>query len=139
MPIRWCIGIGERLPLPDSLLRGVLIMTALEWAGDPRRCIAEARRAVQPGGWLVVGYLPAGSTWAALYRRLADEGTEPWRSARFFTRAGVEALVGSSADAAEGAAYLPPWAPEPWEKADDAGRRAGNQPALEVLRWDLES
>jgi ubiquinone/menaquinone biosynthesis C-methylase UbiE len=137
--IRWCIGVGERLPLAESCLDGVLIMTALEWADDPQRCVAEAHRVVRPGGWLVVGILSALSPWAALYRRLADEGVAPWCSARFLTRADVVELVGAPPDAEEASVHLAPRAREPWAAAEDAGRRAGNHPALEVLRWDLEN
>jgi SAM-dependent methyltransferase len=137
LPIMWCIGVAERLPLASSCAGGALFMTALEWVDDPGQCVAEAIRVVRPGGWLAVGFLSAVSGWAALYRRLADEGVVPWSTARFFTRADVEALVGGPADAAEVAVHLAPQAGEPWAPAEEAGRRAGNRPALEVLRWDL--
>ncbi len=135
--VRWCAGVGEHLPLASASVNGVIFMTTLEWAPDPRRCAAEARRVVRPGGWLIIGFLSALSPWAALYRHRADEGAEPWRSARFFTRADVETLVGARAVRAEGVIHLAPQAVEPWPEADEAGRRAGNNPALEVLRWDL--
>jgi ubiquinone/menaquinone biosynthesis C-methylase UbiE len=138
LPIRWCIGVGEQLPLSGPCADGALIMTALEWSENPQRCVAEARRLLRPGGWLVIGFLSAVSPWAALYRQLADEGVRPWNSARFFTRADVEDLVGARADAEEHAVHLAPQAREPWTSAEEAGRRAGNQPALEVLRWNLE-
>jgi ubiquinone/menaquinone biosynthesis C-methylase UbiE len=137
LPVRWCIGACEHLPLGDARVDGALLMTVLEWAGDPQRCIDEARRVLRPGGWLVVGYLPALSPWAALYRRLADEGVAPWSTARFFVRGDLEALVGAPPDTDERAVYPAPQAEEPWEAADTAGRRAGNLPALEVLRWNL--
>jgi len=137
LPIRWCIGAGEHLPLVDARVDGALLMTVLEWAVDPERCIAEARRVLRPGGWLVVGFLSASSSWAALYRRLADEGVAPWSTARFFVRDGIERLVGAPPSAGEAAVYLAPEAEEPWEAADDDGRRDGNMPALEVMRWDL--
>jgi ubiquinone/menaquinone biosynthesis C-methylase UbiE len=135
--VRWCAGVGEHLPLASASVDGVIFMATLEWAPDPRRCAAEARRVVRPGGWLVIGFLSALSPWAALYRHRADEGAEPWQSARFFSRADVETLVGARAVRAEGVAHLAPQAFEPWPEADEAGRRAGNNPAMEVLRWDL--
>jgi SAM-dependent methyltransferase len=137
LPIRWCAAVGEHLPLAECSVDGALVMTTLEWVEDPQRCVVEARRVLRPGGWLVIGFLSALSPWAALYRRLADEGVEPWSSARFFTRADIENLVGALPVSAEAVVHLAPQACEPWAAAEDAGRRAGNQPALEVLRWNL--
>lgn len=137
LPIRWCAGVGEQLPLAMCSVDGVLVMTTLEWVEDPERCVDEARRILRPGGWLVIGYLSACSPWAALYRRLADEGVEPWSSARFFTRSEIKNLVSAPLVSVEGVVHLAPQAHEPWPAAEEAGRRAGNQPALEVLRWNL--
>lgn len=135
--VQWCAGVGERLPLASASVDGAMVVTTLEWATDPTACLAEVRRVVRPGGWLIIGFLSALSPWAALYRRRADEGLEPWRSARFFTRAEIEELVGARVARAEGVVHLAPDAREPWAEADDAGRRAGNHPAMEVLRWNL--
>jgi SAM-dependent methyltransferase len=137
LPIRWCAGVGEHLPLAECSVDGALVMTTLAWVEDPQRCVVEARRVVRPGGWLVIGFLSALSPWAALYRGLADEGIEPWSSARFFTRVDIENLVGAAPVSAEGVVHLAPQACEPWAAAEEAGRRAGNHPALEVLRWNL--
>jgi hypothetical protein len=99
--------------------------------------VDEARRITRPGGWLLIGFLSALSPWAALYRDRGDRGDEPWRSARFFARHDVEQLIGPPPDWTEGVVHLAPQANELWPMADDAGRRAGNQPAFEVLRWNL--
>lgn len=112
-------------------------MTTLEWVEDPLRCVSEARRVLRPSGWLVIGFLSALSPWAAFYRWQADQCVEPWRSAHFFTRTDIVDLVGASPDSADGILHLAPQAREPWEAAETAGRRAGNQPALEVLQWKL--
>ena len=139
LPIRWCAGVGERLPLEPSSLSGALVMATLEWVEDPQGCVDEALRVLRPGGRLVVGFLTALSPWAALYRRQADEGAEPWNSARFFTRADIVQLVGAEPDSVEGAVHFAPQAAEPWTVAENAGRRAGNEPAMEVLQWTLTS
>jgi SAM-dependent methyltransferase len=137
LPIRWCAGVGEHLPLEQSSLNGALVMATLEWVEDPQGCVDEALRVLRPGGWLVVGFLTALSPWAARYHRRADQGAEPWKSARFFTRADIVQLVGVEPDSVEGVVHLAPEAAEPWTAADNAGRRAGNQPAMEVLQWIL--
>lgn len=135
--IHWCAGVGERLPLASVSVDGAMIVTALEWATDPAAWFTEVRRVVRPGGWLVMVILSALSPWAALYRRKADEGLEPWRSARFFTSEEVADLVGTPPVWSESVVHLAPQAHEPWSEAEKAGRRAGNPPALEVLRWNI--
>jgi SAM-dependent methyltransferase len=136
LSIHWCAGVGEHLPLAACSVDAALIMTTIEWVENPQGCVVEALRVLRPGGTLVIGFLSPLSPWAALYRSLAREGAEPWSSARFFTRADIVALVGTEPVSVEGVVHLAPQAIEPWTAADDAGRRAGNQPAVEVLRWN---
>lgn len=135
--LRWCAGTGEQVPLATSSVDGAMIVTALEWATDPQAWIDEVHRVVRTGGWLVVVILCALSPFAALYRHLGDGGVEPWRSARFFTRDVMAELVGSPPGWAEGTVHLAPQAREPFSEADESGIRAGNPPALEVLRWNI--
>jgi SAM-dependent methyltransferase len=139
LPVSWCTGVGERLPLADRSTDTAVLMTVLEWVDDPKRCVREVERVVRPGGRLIIGYLCALSPWAARYRRRADDGEAPWTDASFFTRSDIEDLVGSEPAGAEGVVHLAPDAVEPWPDADAAGRRAGNRPAVEVLRWNLTS
>lgn len=135
--ITWYDSIAEALPFDDGSFACAVFFTALEFVEDPERAIREAIRVVRSGGWLVVGFLHALSPWVALYRRLGEQGEEPWCAARFYTREDIERWVGSSAEASEAAVFLAPGAAEPYDTADAAGVRAGNAPALEILRWRI--
>jgi ubiquinone/menaquinone biosynthesis C-methylase UbiE len=135
MPIDWHDGRAEDLPFPDAGFDGALFFTTLEFVARPADALREALRVVRPAGWLVVGFLHACSAWTAAYRRLADGGAMPWAAARFFTRDDLEHAAGDPAERSERAVHLAPEAEPPFEEAERAGMRAGNAPALEVLRW----
>lgn len=134
-PATWLDGAAERLPTADAAFDAVLLTTVLEFVADPDRALAEAWRALRPGGTLVVGILDARSPWVALYRHLADAGVAPWTSARFVVPADVEAWLGRPAAGESACVHLAPDAEPPFAEADEAGRRAGNHAALSVLRW----
>lgn len=133
--VEWCEGRAEHLPFDDGRFDGALFFAALEFVADPGAALPEAFRVVRPGGWIVVAYLNALSPWAASSRHEADRGIPPWNAATFFTRDDIEALAGSPPWKTAAAAWLGPFAAPPFEEADDAGQRAGNAPALEILLW----
>lgn len=135
LSIRWIDARAEQLPCPDASFDGAVFFTALEFVADPPAALQESLRVVRPGGWVIVGLLNALSVWTALYRYKADRGVMPWTAARFATRKEVEGWMGFAAEQSNAAIYLSPQATEPFDEADRAGRRAGNPPALEVLRW----
>ena len=135
LPINWCDAQAELLPFRDGSFHGVLMFTTLEFVQRPAQALPEAWRVVCPGGWMVVGCLHPLSPWAALYRFRAERGAMPWATAQFFCRDDIEQYMGHPADAAAAAVYLAPQARAPFAEAEAAGKRAGNQPALEILRW----
>jgi ubiquinone/menaquinone biosynthesis C-methylase UbiE len=130
----WVAARGEALPLPAGTFDVVLLFTTLEFVEDVEKVLAEARRVLRPGGRLVVGILEALSPWAALYRRLGEEGVRPWKEARFLSREDLRRLLGPP-EAEAGAVFLAPEAQPPFPDADRAGQRAGNRPALYLGRW----
>jgi ubiquinone/menaquinone biosynthesis C-methylase UbiE len=136
LPIYWCDARAEGLPFRDASFDGAVLFTTLEFVQRPAQALAEARRVVCPGGWVVVGFLHALSPWVALYRHRADRGAMPWAAAQFFTREDVERLMGVPADVAASAVHLAPQAVAPFADAERAGQRAGNQPAMEIVRWN---
>lgn len=130
----WVEGQGEALPFPEGSFDVVLLFTALEFVEDVGKTLSEARRVLKPGGSLLVGILEALSPWAALYRRLGEEGVPPWPHARFLTREDLKDLLGPPEAEGE-AVFLAPEAKPPFAEADGAGRRAGNRGALYLGRW----
>ena len=135
LPIEWVAAYGESLPLRSRVADGALIVATLEFVSDPRRVLAEASRVVRPGGWLLVGWLEARSSWVAAYRLAADRGEAPWTAARFFTREKLIELVGREPEAYGEAVWAGPLASEPLESAEEAGRRSGHPPAFAAARW----
>jgi ubiquinone/menaquinone biosynthesis C-methylase UbiE len=133
--IDWVAGAGERLPFREGVFEGALIVAVLEFVADPAAVLAEAFRVVRPGGWVVVGWLDARSSWTALYRTEADRGAEPWAGARFFTLEALVELAGSAPEAVEYALWAGPFAEPPFVEAEEAGRRAGHPPAFGAARW----
>ncbi|MGQ9510970.1 MAG: class I SAM-dependent methyltransferase [Thermaceae bacterium] len=130
----WVAGRGEALPFEKGSFDLVLLFTTLEFVVDVEKTLAEAKRVLKPGGALLVGILEALSPWAALYQKLKAQGVKPWVRARFLSREELQALLGPP-EAEEEAVFLAPEAKPPYPEAEEAGRRAGNRPALYLGRW----
>jgi ubiquinone/menaquinone biosynthesis C-methylase UbiE len=135
LPIRWCGARAENLPFDAASFDGALLFTTLEFVHDPVRALQEAMRVIRLGGWVIVGFLHALSPWAALYRHRADRGEMPWAAAQWLTRADIEPWMDAPAEQSETAIHLAPQAVAPFAEAERAGKRAGNGPAIEILRW----
>ncbi len=135
LPVQWVAAHAYMLPFSDNSQAALLFFATLEFIAEPQRALREALRILQPGGFLLVGMLHAQSPWAALYYWLGRRGELPWSQARFYTPEELEELMGMTAEACTEAVFCAPQACEPFEEADQAGRRAGNAPALVVLRW----
>ncbi|GAB4323985.1 MAG: methyltransferase domain-containing protein [Dehalococcoidia bacterium] len=135
--VRWVDARAEALPFAGGEFDGALFFATIEFVGDPGAALKEAFRVVRDGGWVAVGALNALSSWTALYRHEAGRGTPPWPAARFYTRDDLASLAGQEAEEALAAVWLGPLAEPPYDEADQAGQRAGNPPAFELLRWRL--
>jgi SAM-dependent methyltransferase len=73
-------GRAEELPLGDASMGAAFLITTVCFLGDLRAPFAEIQRVLQPGGSVVVAFIPLGSPFGRLYR--ADESRDP-----FFTQA----------------------------------------------------
>jgi ubiquinone/menaquinone biosynthesis C-methylase UbiE len=135
LPIRWCSARAENLPFDEASFDGALLFTTLEFVHDPVRAVNEAMRVIRLEGWMVIGFLHALSPWAALYRHRADREEMPWAAAQWLTRDEIEHWMGVPAEQSETAIHLAPQAVAPFAEAERAGQRAGNWPAIEILRW----
>jgi len=138
-PIHWIDAHAEHLPYPDAHFDGAMLFATLEFVDQPASALHEALRVVCPDGWVIVGFLHALSAWTALYRYKGDRGVMPWTAAQFYTRTDIEQWIGFPAEQSKTAVYLAPQAIPPFADADQAGKRAGNAPALEILRWRKQS
>ncbi|MGP8284631.1 MAG: class I SAM-dependent methyltransferase [Desulfomonilaceae bacterium] len=76
-------GIGEDLPYHDAAFDGVLMVTTLCFLIDPGRTLMECARVLRRTGTLVVGIVPAESSWGRLYRAKGHEGHPSYSKAKF--------------------------------------------------------
>ncbi|MEW6325628.1 MAG: methyltransferase domain-containing protein [Nitrospirota bacterium] len=90
---RFVCGSAEALPFRSGKVDLVLAVTSLCYMHSPDRAIEEMRRALQPGGRLVLGELNRFSLWAFL-RRLKGLFRETiYNQAHFWSRQELERLL----------------------------------------------
>jgi len=73
-------GRAEELPLGDASVSAAFLITTVCFLADLEGPFAEIQRVLQPGGSVVIAFIPPGSPFGRLYR--ADESRDP-----FFTQA----------------------------------------------------
>ena len=76
---------AEDLPYEAESVPGILLVVTLCFLDDPESALAECVRVLQPGGRLLVGIVPAESSWGEFYRDKADAGHAFYSVARFYT------------------------------------------------------
>ncbi len=91
--ISCCRAIGEELPLRSGSIGSVLLLFTLCFVADPSRVLRETHRVLRPDGRLLLGMVPAASSWG---RHLAGKkaADQPfYRHAAFRTVAEVKNLL----------------------------------------------
>lgn len=88
--IKTKLARGESLPFPDGAFGGVLMIATLCFAEDAPAMFREATRVLRADGRLLIGDIPADSSWGREYQLRKEAGHPFYRSARFYT---VEQLV----------------------------------------------
>lgn len=66
-------GVAEALPFRSGTFDTALIVTTICFVDDVERTIAEARRVLEPGGTLVLGYVDRDSPLGRRYRERQDD------------------------------------------------------------------
>jgi ubiquinone/menaquinone biosynthesis C-methylase UbiE len=87
------LGNGEALPFADTRFGGVLMAFTLCFVREPYKVLGEIWRVLVPGGGLVLGLLLKGTPWADFYAKRGAEGHPLYRTAHFYSREEVEALI----------------------------------------------
>ncbi|MHC4108748.1 MAG: class I SAM-dependent methyltransferase, partial [Planctomycetota bacterium] len=62
-------GTAEMLPLREASIGAVLSVAVFEFLAEPARAMREVARVLHPGGRFVLGFVPRGSAWAAVYEQ----------------------------------------------------------------------
>jgi len=87
---------GENLPFPSGSFGGVFIIVTLCFLDNPVQALREANRVLAPAGRLILGFVPADSTWGHYYLELAKRGHKFYKYAKFYTVNQVEELLGTT-------------------------------------------
>jgi len=104
-------GRVEALPFDDGTFDIVFAVTVLCFVPDALMAVREMARVLVPGGRLVLGELGRFSVCGVERRVRGWLGSETWRRARFWSRAGLAKLArdaGLSVVVVRGAVYFPP-------------------------------
>jgi SAM-dependent methyltransferase len=107
----WIRADALKLPFADGTFDRVFAITLLCLVPEPVRAVREMTRVLAPGGVIVIGELHRWSLWAAQRRMAGWMGDALWRDARFWSVAGLRALMesgGVDVGRARGVAYYPP-------------------------------
>lgn len=81
------------MPFPDATFGGVLLIATLCFADEARALFREAARVLRADGRLLVGDIPADSTWGKEYQRKKETGHPVYRNAHFFAVDEVEKML----------------------------------------------
>jgi ubiquinone/menaquinone biosynthesis C-methylase UbiE len=77
-------GTGECLPYPDTIFDGVLITTTFCFLSDPLQTLKESYRVLKESGRLIIGIVPANSSWGRLYANKGAKGHPLYSAATFY-------------------------------------------------------
>lgn len=86
-------GIGEQLPIRSEKAGTVFMLFTLCFLVDPRLVLEECHRVLKKDGLLVIGQVPAHSTWGRQLKNKKKNGNPYYRHARFYTIADTLKLL----------------------------------------------
>jgi SAM-dependent methyltransferase len=88
-------GIAEALPFADAQFAYALLVTTICFVSNIQTTLAEARRVLRPGGYLVIGFIDRVSVLGREYLEHQAENVF-YRKATFYSAAEVDALLEST-------------------------------------------
>jgi ubiquinone/menaquinone biosynthesis C-methylase UbiE len=91
--IRTCQAIAEELPFATSSLGAIFLLFTLCFLASPTRFLHECRRVLRQNAPLVIGFVPADSSWGQCLRKKKEHGHPFYEKARFFTIAQIQQLL----------------------------------------------
>jgi ubiquinone/menaquinone biosynthesis C-methylase UbiE len=102
---------GEKLPFPDKMFGGILMVCTFCFLDNPQKALREAWRVLQFKGGLVLGVILRGSPWEEYYSYKGKKGHPIYGKAKFFSEGEVEDMLhtcGFEVLACRSALFQPP-------------------------------
>jgi ubiquinone/menaquinone biosynthesis C-methylase UbiE len=90
-----CQAIAEELPFTTSSLDAVFLFFTLCFLESPARFLGECRRVLRPEASLVIGFVPAGSSWGKQLRKKKEADHPFYQAANFFSIIQVQQFLTS--------------------------------------------
>jgi ubiquinone/menaquinone biosynthesis C-methylase UbiE len=88
-----CQASAEALPFAPSSLGAIYLLFTLCFLHSPDRFLEECIRVLRPEALLIIGLVPADSSWGLHLRRKKKQGHPFYQAARFSTIAQVQQLL----------------------------------------------
>ncbi len=88
-----CQAIGEALPFRNNSCARVSLFFTLCFVQKPQEVIAETHRILQRNGCLLLGFVPAGSSWGKSLHQKKENGNPFYEHAHFFSVKGIKNLL----------------------------------------------
>lgn len=86
-------GIGEQLPVRTQSIGTVFLFFTLCFLTDPAAVFREFFRILKPGGFTMVGFIPAQSSWGQHLARKGGDNHPYYRFSRFRTVAETKSML----------------------------------------------
>ncbi len=112
--VRTRFGHAEEMPYEARSFGGVVMVVTICFVENPQAALGECARVLADGGSLIVGLVPADSSWGKHYARQGEEGHVFYSEATVYTCEQVVDMarqVGFGLDAAMSCIFTPPESP----------------------------
>ena len=83
--IKCCQAFGEQLPIQDGVIGAMYLLFTLCFVADPQKTLLECSRVLKDDGVLVIGMIPAASSWGMNLAAKKEAGHPIYRYASFYT------------------------------------------------------
>ncbi len=88
-----CQAIGEMLPVKTKSLGSIFLLFTLCFLEHPDKVLLECYRTLKIGGHLILGTIPATSTWGKMLVAKKKENHPFYRYARFYNPGDVKSML----------------------------------------------
>lgn len=112
--VRTRSGHAEEMPYEARSFGAVVMVVTICFVDDPQMALGECARVMADGGSLIVGLVPADSSWGKRYARQGEQGHVFYSEATFYTCEQVVDMsrqAGLGLDATISCIFTPPESP----------------------------